>query len=40
MKLIAGAVKVAVIGVTTPLVPEWESPEHYNGYRFDPAMMR
>jgi len=34
VKMIAG-VKVAVIGVTTPLVPEWESPDHYSGYRFD-----
>jgi 2',3'-cyclic-nucleotide 2'-phosphodiesterase/3'-nucleotidase len=37
VKMIAG-VKVAVIGVTTPLIPEWESPEHYNGYRFDPGV--
>ena len=31
-------VKIAVIGVTTPLIPEWESPEHYSGYRFEPAV--
>jgi 2',3'-cyclic-nucleotide 2'-phosphodiesterase/3'-nucleotidase len=37
VKMIAG-VKVAVIGVTTPLVPEWESPEHYSGYRFEPGV--
>jgi 2',3'-cyclic-nucleotide 2'-phosphodiesterase/3'-nucleotidase len=37
VKMIAG-VKVAVIGVTTPLVPEWESQEHYSGYRFDPGV--
>jgi 2',3'-cyclic-nucleotide 2'-phosphodiesterase/3'-nucleotidase len=37
VKMIAG-VKVAVIGVTTPLVPEWESPEHYSGYRFEPTV--
>jgi 2',3'-cyclic-nucleotide 2'-phosphodiesterase/3'-nucleotidase len=37
VKIIAG-VKVAVIGVTTPLVPEWESPEHYSGYRFEPGV--
>jgi 2',3'-cyclic-nucleotide 2'-phosphodiesterase/3'-nucleotidase len=37
VKIIAG-VKVAVIGVTTPLVPEWESPEHYSGYRFGPGV--
>jgi 2',3'-cyclic-nucleotide 2'-phosphodiesterase / 3'-nucleotidase len=38
VKMIGGLVKLAVIGVTTPLVPEWESPEHYNGYRFEPAL--
>jgi 2',3'-cyclic-nucleotide 2'-phosphodiesterase/3'-nucleotidase len=37
VKMIAG-VKLAVIGVTTPLVPEWESPEHYSGYHFDPGV--
>ncbi len=37
VKMIAG-VKVAVIGVTTPMVPEWESQEHYNGYRFEPGV--
>ena len=29
-----GGVKVAVIGVTTPLVPLWERPENLGGYRF------
>ncbi|HEV2690625.1 MAG TPA: metallophosphoesterase, partial [Bryobacteraceae bacterium] len=38
VKLIAGEVKVAVIGVTTPLVTDWESPDHYNGYRFEPGI--
>jgi len=33
-KTVAG-VKIAVIGVTTPLIPEWESEEHYRGYRFE-----
>jgi 2',3'-cyclic-nucleotide 2'-phosphodiesterase / 3'-nucleotidase len=33
LKEIAG-VKVAVIGVTTPSVPFWESPPNYAGYRF------
>jgi 2',3'-cyclic-nucleotide 2'-phosphodiesterase (5'-nucleotidase family) len=37
IKTIAG-VKVAVIGVTTPLIPEWEAPEHYRGYRFEPGV--
>lgn len=34
VKTIAG-VKIAVIGVTTPLIPEWEAPEHYRGYHFE-----
>jgi 2',3'-cyclic-nucleotide 2'-phosphodiesterase/3'-nucleotidase len=29
-----GGVKVAVIGVTTPVVPLWERPENLGGYRF------
>ena len=37
VKMIAD-LKIAVIGVTTPLIPEWESPEHYSGYRFEPAV--
>src|SRR5260370_11332433 len=32
-----GDVKIAVIGVTTPLIPDWEPQEHYSGYRFEPA---
>jgi len=27
-------VKVAIIGLTTPAIPEWEEPAHYQGYRF------
>ena len=34
MKTVAG-VKIAVIGVTTPLIPDWETEEHYHGYRFE-----
>src|SRR3984885_5075581 len=34
LKTIAG-VKIAVIGVTTPLIPDWEAEEHYRGYRFE-----
>ncbi len=34
LKTIAG-VKIAVIGVTTPLIPDWEAEEHYHGYRFE-----
>jgi 2',3'-cyclic-nucleotide 2'-phosphodiesterase/3'-nucleotidase len=34
LKTIAG-VKIAVVGVTTPLIPEWEAEEHYRGYRFE-----
>ena len=29
--------KVAVIGITTPSVPNWEKPENYGGYRFLPG---
>jgi 2',3'-cyclic-nucleotide 2'-phosphodiesterase/3'-nucleotidase len=34
LKTVAG-VKIAVIGVTTPLIPVWEAEEHYRGYRFE-----
>lgn len=34
VKTVAG-VKIAVIGITTPKIPEWESEEHYRGYRFE-----
>ena len=34
VKTIAG-VKIAVVGITTPLIPEWEQSEHYRGYHFD-----
>jgi 2',3'-cyclic-nucleotide 2'-phosphodiesterase/3'-nucleotidase len=34
LKTIAG-VKIAVVGVTTPLIPDWEAEEHYRGYRFE-----
>jgi 2',3'-cyclic-nucleotide 2'-phosphodiesterase/3'-nucleotidase len=34
LKTIAG-VKIAVVGVTTPLIPNWEAEEHYHGYRFE-----
>lgn len=34
IKTIAG-VKIAVIGVTTPMIPTWEAEEHYLGYRFE-----
>jgi 2',3'-cyclic-nucleotide 2'-phosphodiesterase/3'-nucleotidase len=37
VKTIAG-VKVAVIGITTPSVPDWEKPENYAGYRFLPGV--
>jgi len=30
-----GGVKIAVVGVTTPLIPDWEEEEHYHGYRFE-----
>jgi 2',3'-cyclic-nucleotide 2'-phosphodiesterase/3'-nucleotidase len=34
LKTVAG-VKIAVVGVTTPLIPDWEAEEHYRGYRFE-----
>jgi len=34
LKTVAG-VKIAVIGVTTPLIPDWEAEAHYRGYRFE-----
>ena len=37
VKTVAG-VKVAVIGITTPSVPNWEKPENYGGYRFLPGV--
>ena len=37
LKTVAG-VRVAVIGVTTPAIPNWEKPENYRGYRFEPAV--
>lgn len=33
-----GGVKVAVIGITTPAIPQWEKPEHYAGLRFLPGV--
>jgi 2',3'-cyclic-nucleotide 2'-phosphodiesterase/3'-nucleotidase len=36
VKTVAG-VKIAVIGITTPGVPNWEKPENYAGYRFLPG---
>ncbi len=37
VKTVAG-VKVGVVGITTPLIPEWEPEEHYRGLRFEPAV--
>jgi 2',3'-cyclic-nucleotide 2'-phosphodiesterase/3'-nucleotidase len=34
IKTVAG-VKIAVVGITTPSIPDWESEEHYHGYRFE-----
>ncbi len=36
VKTVAG-VKVAVVGITTPLIPQWEEPAHYAGMRFLPG---
>jgi 2',3'-cyclic-nucleotide 2'-phosphodiesterase/3'-nucleotidase len=37
VKTIAG-VKIGVVGITTPLIPQWEPEEHYHGLRFEPAV--
>jgi 2',3'-cyclic-nucleotide 2'-phosphodiesterase/3'-nucleotidase len=29
-----GDTKVALIGITTPAIPQWEKPENYRGYKF------
>ena len=34
LKTVAG-VKIAIVGITTPSIPDWESEEHYHGYRFE-----
>jgi 2',3'-cyclic-nucleotide 2'-phosphodiesterase / 3'-nucleotidase len=34
IKTVAG-VKIAIVGITTPSIPDWESEEHYHGYRFE-----
>jgi len=34
LKTVQG-VKIAIIGVTTPLIPDWEAEEHYRGYHFE-----
>jgi len=34
IKTVAG-VKVAIVAITTPSIPDWESEEHYHGYRFE-----
>jgi len=34
IRTVAG-VKVAIIGITTPGIPQWDPPEHYKGYRFE-----
>lgn len=36
VKTVAG-VKLAVIGITTPAIPQWEKPENYAGLRFLPG---
>jgi 2',3'-cyclic-nucleotide 2'-phosphodiesterase/3'-nucleotidase len=34
VKSVAG-VRIAVVGITTPLIPEWEPEAHYHGYHFE-----
>jgi len=38
VKTISG-VKIAVVGVTTPLIPSWEADEHYRGYQFEDGVQ-
>jgi 2',3'-cyclic-nucleotide 2'-phosphodiesterase/3'-nucleotidase len=33
-----GGVKIAIIGFTTPFIPQWEEEAHYHGYRFEPIV--
>jgi 2',3'-cyclic-nucleotide 2'-phosphodiesterase/3'-nucleotidase len=37
VKTVAG-IKVAVIGITTPMIPLWEKPENLGAYRFTPPV--
>jgi 2',3'-cyclic-nucleotide 2'-phosphodiesterase/3'-nucleotidase len=37
VKTVAG-VKIAIIGITTPVVPQWEKPENFGTHRFGPAI--
>jgi 2',3'-cyclic-nucleotide 2'-phosphodiesterase/3'-nucleotidase len=30
-----GGIKIAIVAITTPSIPDWESEEHYHGYRFE-----
>jgi 2',3'-cyclic-nucleotide 2'-phosphodiesterase / 3'-nucleotidase len=34
IKTVAG-VKIAIVAITTPSIPDWESEEHYHGYHFE-----
>jgi len=34
IKTVAG-VKIAIVAITTPSIPDWESEEHYRGYHFE-----
>jgi len=37
VKVVAG-VKIGIVGITTPLIPQWEPEDHYRGLRFEPAV--
>jgi 2',3'-cyclic-nucleotide 2'-phosphodiesterase/3'-nucleotidase len=37
VKTVAG-VKIAIVGITTPVIPIWEKPENIGSYRFLPAV--
>src|SRR5579871_151976 len=30
-----GGVKIGIVGITTPFIPQWETEDHYRGYRFE-----
>jgi 2',3'-cyclic-nucleotide 2'-phosphodiesterase / 3'-nucleotidase len=32
-------IRIAIIGLTTPAIPQWEEPAHYQGYRFTDALQ-
>src|SRR5699024_2659585 len=37
MKTLEGGIRVAIVGVTTHYIPNWEAPGHIEGYHFADA---